>query len=105
MDVDKNIEDRVTEEVLDEISRNIKIGLKNGSDSVVIFGKEDYYRRFIKFFNKRTHYYYSKKMQYSNNMPEIRKGIYCVDINYFYDTRIKESIERRQQQMKKDSKK
>ena len=102
MDVDKNIEDRVAEEVLNEISENIRDNLKNGSNKVIIFGKEDYYREFIRFFNRKTHYYYSKKVQYSDNRPEIKKEFYFIDINYFYDKRIRELIERRQQQIKRE---
>ncbi|MEK6834835.1 MAG: hypothetical protein AABX61_01070 [Nanoarchaeota archaeon] len=77
------------ESILTDISNDAKNTLKYkryGFREVLIIGAEDKYKTFIKFFNKKTNYYYSKRIQYSSgkiNIEEIAKDIYPILIDKF----------------------
>ena len=82
MDVDKGLED-----ILLELSEDVKLRLKDSFSKVIIIGKNENYKLFIKFFNKRTGYYYSKRIEYSEVKKDIGKDIYPIFIDPIYDLR------------------
>ena len=72
--------------VLDNLCKDIKKRLKEGFSKAIVTGDKKKVRNFIVEFNKRTHHYYSKRIEYAENQKGIGKDIYPVDIN-FYDLR------------------
>lgn len=69
--------------ILIDLSEDIRKSLKDGFSKVLIIGKEENYQLFKKFFNKRTHYYYSKRIEYSMAKPEKHDDLYILEINGF----------------------
>ena len=69
--------------ILTDISEDARKYLKDGFSKVLIIGKEENYQLFRKFFNKRTHSYYSKRIEYSETKKGIEKDIYPIFIDSF----------------------
>ena len=69
--------------ILIDLSEDVRKNLKDGFSKALIIGKEENYKLFRKFFNKRTHYYYSKRIEYSENKKEMEKDIYPISIDSF----------------------
>lgn len=74
------------ETILTDLSNDSKERLKNRFSNILVIGNQDNYEIFRKFFNKKTNYYYSKRIRYSPkqiSIEEIAKDIYPILIDNF----------------------